>query len=239
MSKLATLLLITVLAASSLIIISSAFAQSITKPSIPEFTAEYVDNSYDIAPTYTTDPYTNNKVIQTYGDHVDNRTVVITIKNEPFTPFTDSDGNTINMFYNVCYKGSFGQYWTRVYGVERMVSNYDIPDNKYGYKIQDYSSQNTVVLINSPPSQGQMDIQVEALQGYTNRTGEGHIIFDVVWYTFYGEESGWSDIQTLTVGYGLEQVILIGAAISAVVIDACLVLVYFIKRKQPKVHALV
>jgi len=239
MSKLATLLLITVLAASSLIIISSAFAQSITKPSIPEFTAEYVDNSYDIAPTYTTDPYTNNKVIQTYGDHVDNRTVVITIKNEPFTPFTDSDGNTINMFYNVCYKGSFGQYWTRVYGVERMVSNYDIPDNKYGYKIQDYGSQNTVVLIKSPPSQGQMDIQVEALQGYTNRTGEGHIIFDVVWYTFYGEESGWSDIQTLTVGYGLEQVILIGAAISAVVIDACLVLVYFIKRKQPKVHALV
>jgi hypothetical protein len=239
MSKLATLLLITVLAASSLIIISSVFAQSITKPSIPEFTAEYVDNSYDIAPTYTTDPYTNNKVIQTYGDHVDNRTVVITIKNEPFTPFTDSDGNTINMFYNVRYKGSFGQYWTRVYGVERMVSNYDIPDNKYGYKIQDYGSQNTVVLIKSPPSQGQMDIQVEALQGYTNRTGEGHIIFDVVWYTFYGEESGWSDIQTLTIGYGLEQVILIGAAIAAVVIGACLVLVYFIKRKQPKVRALV
>ena len=239
MSKRATLLLITVLTFSSLFMVGSVFAQSVTKPSVPEFTAEYVDNSYDIAPTYTTDPYTNNIVIQTYWDHVDNRTVVITIKNEPFTPFTDTNGNTINMFHNVRYKGSFGQDWTRVYGGERMVSNYDIPDNKYGYKIQDYSSQNTVVLINSPPSQGQMDIQVEALQGYTNRTGEGHIIFDVVWYTFYGEESGWSDIQTLTIGYGLEQVILIGAAIATVVIGACLVLVYFIKRKQPKVRALV
>jgi hypothetical protein len=200
MSKLATLLFITVLAVSSLIVVSSVFAQSVTKPSIPEFTAEYVDNSYDIAPTYTTDPYTNNTVIQSYGDHVDNRSVVVTIKNVPFTPFNDTNGNTINMFYNVRYKGSFGQDWTRVYDGQRMVYNYDNPDNKYGYKIQDYGSQNTVVLITSPPSQGQMDIQVEALQGYTNRTGEGHIFFAVVWYAFYGEESGWSDTKTITLG---------------------------------------
>jgi hypothetical protein len=202
MSKLATLLLITVLAVSSLIVVSSAFAQSITKPSIPEFTAEYVDYSYDIAPTYTTDPYTNNTVIQTYGDHVDNRTVVITIKNEPFTPFNDTNGNTINMFFNVRYKGAFGEDWTRVYGVERSVwYNYDSPDNEYGYKIQDYASQNTVVVITSVPSQGQMDIQVEALQGYTNRwVIDSHIFFSIVGYTFYGEESGWSDTKTVTLG---------------------------------------
>jgi len=238
MRKLATLLLITVLAVSSLIMLSSVFAQSITKPSIPEFTAKYVDNSYDIAPTYTTDPYTNNIVIQTPGEHVDDRTVVITIKNEPFTQFTDSNGNTINMFYNVRYKGTFGQYWTRVYGGERRVVSYDNPDDNYGYKIQNYGSQNTVVLI-KPPSQGQMDIQVEALQGYTTRKSEGHIIFNEVWYTFYGEESGWSDTQTLTIRYGLQQVILIGAASATVVIGACLVLVYCIKRKQPKVRTLV
>ena len=67
-SKCATLLLIIVLAVSGLIMVSFAFAQSVTKPSIPEFTAEYVDYSYDIAPTYTTDPYTNNTVVQTYGE---------------------------------------------------------------------------------------------------------------------------------------------------------------------------
>lgn len=201
MNKRATLLLITVLAVSSLIIVSSAFAQSITKPSIPEFTAEYVDYSYDIAPTYTTDPYTNNTVIQTYGDHVDNRTVVITIKNEPFTPFTDSNGNTINMFYNVRYKGTFGQDWTRVYGAERSVwYSYGNPDDNYGYKIQNYASQNTVVAITSP-AQGKMDIQVEALRGYTNRTViQGHIFMSVVGYTFYGEESGWSNTKTITLG---------------------------------------
>jgi hypothetical protein len=201
-SKCATLLLIIVLAVSGLIMVSFAFAQSVTKPSIPEFTAEYVDYSYDIAPTYTTDPYTNNTVVQTYGEHVDNRTVVITIKNEPFTPFTDTNGNTINMFYNVRYKGTFGQDWTRVYGVERTVwYSFSNPDDNYGYKIQDYASQNTVVLITSPAQQGEMDIQVEALQGYTNRTTiQGHIFMSVVGYTFYGEESGWSNTQTITLG---------------------------------------
>lgn len=202
MSKRAILLLITVLAVSSLIVVSSAFAQLITKPSIPEFTAEYVDYSYDIAPTYTTDPYTNNTVIQTPGEHVSNRTIVITIENQPFTPFTDSDGNAINIFYNVRYKGSFGEEWTRVYGVQRMVwYNYDNPDNIYGYRIQDYTSQNTVVVISSPAQKGQMDIQVEALQGYTNQTyHDGHIFFTITGYTFYGEESGWSSTQTITIG---------------------------------------
>jgi hypothetical protein len=202
MSKLAALLFISMLAVSSLITVKTASAQSTPKPSIPEFTAEYVDYSYDIAPTYTTDPYTNNTVIQTYGSHVGNRTVIITIKNEPFTPFTDSNGNTINMFYNVRFKGTFGQDWTEMYGVERTVwYSFDNPDDNYGYKIQNYASQNTVVLISSPPAQGQMDIQVEALQGYTNRTTiQGHIFMAVVGYTFYGEESGWSDTQTINLG---------------------------------------
>jgi hypothetical protein len=56
MSKRATLLFIAILAVPSLLMVESAFGQSITKPSIPEFTAEYVDYSYDIAPTYTIDP---------------------------------------------------------------------------------------------------------------------------------------------------------------------------------------
>jgi hypothetical protein len=201
MSKRATLLLIAIFTASSLIMVENVFAQLMTKPSIPEFTAEYVDNSYDITPTYTIDPYTNNTVIQTYGSHVDNRTVVITIKNEPFTPFNDSDGNTINLFYNVRFKGTFGQDWTEMYGVERTVwYSFDNPDDNYGYKIQNYASQNTVVVITSPAQQGQMDIQVEALQGYTNRTTiQGHIFMAVVGYTFYGEESGWSNTQTITI----------------------------------------
>ena len=185
----------------ALMLISQAKAE-ISKPSVPEFSAEYVDNSYDITPTYTIDPYTNTTVIQTYGRHVDNRTVIITIINEPFTPFNDSYGNTIDMFYNVRYRGSFGQNWTEVYGVERIVVyNFDNPDDYYGYKIQNYVSQNTVVATKSPAKQGQMDIQVEALQGYTGRTQiRGSVVNAVIVYDFHGEESGWSNTETVMIG---------------------------------------
>jgi hypothetical protein len=43
--------------------------------------------------------------------------------------------------------------------------------------------------------------QVEALQGYTNRTTiQSHIFMSVVGYTFYGEKSGWSNTQTIIIG---------------------------------------
>jgi hypothetical protein len=205
MRKSATLLLIAVLVLSSLIMVNSAFAQSIPKPSVPEFTVEYFDNSYDIAPTYTTDPYTNNTVIQTRGDHVDNRTVVVTIKNQPFTPFTDKDGNTINLFYSVRYKGTFGQEWTSMFGERAAWEGVYDPYGTYGFPTQDASSQHTTITYSLPWNivDGKMDIQVEALEGYTNRTidpSRSHINWVVYEYTFYGKESGWSNTTTITLG---------------------------------------
>ena len=97
------------MAVSSLTIVESASAQAITKPSIPEFTVKYVDRSYDTQPTYGYDQYTGKTVITKPSEHVDNRTIEITIKNQPFTPFTDENGNNINLLYNVQYKGSFGR----------------------------------------------------------------------------------------------------------------------------------
>jgi hypothetical protein len=37
-----------------------------SKPSVPEFTVKLVDNSYDVPPTQTTDPYTGTKTIPGY-----------------------------------------------------------------------------------------------------------------------------------------------------------------------------
>jgi hypothetical protein len=48
-----------------------------------------------------------------------------------------------------------------------------------------------------------MDIQVEALEGYTNSTidpSRAHIIWAVYEYTFYGEESRLCSTQTVTLG---------------------------------------
>ena len=266
MSKHATLLLITVLTASSLIMARSALAKSITRPSIPEFTVEYVDNSYDIAPTYTIDPYTNNTVTQTYGEHVDDRTVVITIKNQPFTTFTDSNGNTINMFYNVRYKGTYGQEWTSMFGERAEWAGVYDPYGTYGFPTQDPSSQYTAIIYSLPWNivDGKMDIQVEALKGYTNRTidpSRAHITWAVYEYTFYGKESGWSNTTTITLEEGPsytpnptptpeqqasptpsqepqnteQQEIITAVAITAVAITATLgLLIYIIKRKKKK-----
>jgi len=48
-----------------------------------------------------------------------------------------------------------------------------------------------------------MDIQVQALKGYTNRTADpsrAHIIWTVYIYTFHGQTSGWSNTQTVKLG---------------------------------------
>jgi hypothetical protein len=47
----------------------------------------------------------------------------------------------------------------------------------------------------SLPAGAQVDFQVEAMVGYTSRSGEPP------WFpwTFYGETSGWSSTQTLTI----------------------------------------
>lgn len=194
-------ILIVILVASSLIIVKPSNAQAITKPSIPEFSAKYVDRSYDIPPTYGVDQYTGNTIITKAGEHIDNRTIEITIKNQPFNPFTDTNGNNIDMFYNVRFKGPFGQNWAEMFGVERTVwYSFSNPVDNFGYMIQTYS-QNTIVEITKPPAQGQMDIQVKALEGYTNRTTvQGHIFMAQVAYTFFGEESEWSNTQTVTIG---------------------------------------
>ncbi len=98
------------------IFVSSLFvtvvcAQSIPKPSVPEFTLKYVDSSYDVSQTYGIDPYTGQNRTINAGYHVDNRTLVFTIKNQPFAPYTDSNGNYIDLYYNFRAKGHYGNNW--------------------------------------------------------------------------------------------------------------------------------
>jgi hypothetical protein len=201
-SKGFSLLLVVILAVSSLMMVESASAQSIHKPSVPEFSLKYVDRSYDTQPTYGLDPYTGKNVVTHPSEHIDNRTIEITIKNQPFTQFTDSsNGKTINLFYNVRYKGSFGTQWTLLFGeqVETVGGSY----LQFGYPIQDYSSQYTIIIFHLPNDvrSGQMDIQVQAMEGYTNASVvQSHIFTSLVDYIFYGEQSGWTNTQTITIG---------------------------------------
>jgi len=176
---------------------------SIPQPSVPEFTVEFVDYSYDKPPTYGVDPYTGESVITADGYHVDNRSMTFAVKNQPFTSYEDANGNYITLYYNYRFKGHYEDEWSYY--------PYD-PDNDYStsYSIPRNASQFDYTIITLGLSYGvgdvsaggEIDFQVEALIGYEIRIpvytpwGEGH------YYEFKGESSGWSETLTLTCPYG-------------------------------------
>jgi hypothetical protein len=193
MNKRATLLLITVLAVSSLIVVKSAFAQSIPKPSVPEFTVKLVAHPYDVPTTYTTDPYTGENI--TYpGYHVENRSIESTIKNQPSVW-----GENYTLYYNVRVKGYFEKNWTE------LQSHSAQSDSKY-------------TVLSLPvyyPPKAQVDFQVEAIiiHSYENRVFSDdwlaqHPLAEVMQpglediyeqeFTIVGT-SGWSETQTVTI----------------------------------------
>jgi hypothetical protein len=177
-------LLIMLLLTVSTTLIANPAAALVSKP---EFSLQYVDHSYDIPPTYGKDPYTGDTIITNYGRHVDNRTIEVTIKNQPFTPYKDTDNHTIELCYNVRSKGHF-EDWAGSSGgagARGLVSS---------------ASSYTVISINienwNVRSGGQIDFQVGAVTGYPyyNAGSCGTEYLATI------EESGWSDPQTITIG---------------------------------------
>jgi hypothetical protein len=178
------------------------------QPSIPEFTVKYVDLSYDVPPTYGTDQYTGQPIIIQDGYHVDNRSLQFTIRNQPFTPYTDSIGTQIGLYYNFRVKGAYGTEWnyypfapngvtTRRYGGWFGGNSTESPAD-----LVQSNSEYTTITIQIPdlynvPMKAQLDVQAQALIGYMEPSDymmAGHV------YVFTGESSDWSSTQTITVG---------------------------------------
>lgn len=180
---------------------------SIPKPSIPEFTVEFVDYSYDVPPSYSTstNPYTGeitNKT--TAGYHVDNRTVKFTIKNQPFTSYKDVCGNNIEMYYNFRAKGYYTDEWDSYpfFPNNNSMGNCPIyPASTTGYTVILMSLNSFLggLRLIDVPERGRVDLQVQALTGYTDlRTNGIPGTFHTEYYTFTGEKSDWSQTLTLT-----------------------------------------
>jgi hypothetical protein len=202
MNKRVALLLIAVLAVSSLIAVKPAHAEaSISKPSVPEFTLKLVEHPYDVATTYSTDPYTGENVTHA-GYHVENKSIEVSIKNQPFTPYEiqENENNwSINFFYNIRVKGHFGQDWNEVYhpsdGFPRQSDSEYTVESFSSTEGEDFYATSTSVV--HAPSGGQVDFQVEAMVGYVHR--EISIPVPGTGWVFTGEASGWSNTQTLTI----------------------------------------
>ena len=199
-----------VLSSLTLPIIKPAFAQSIPKPSVPEFSVKYVDNSYDVPPTYGTDQYTGQTVIKQAGYHVDNRSIELTIKNQPFTPSNDSSGHIIGLYYNFRYKGNYTNDWTYYpedsNGQSVLHYNGGLGNDEEMYP-PIYSASNSdykviplgLSLLGPPvgsqaiPNEANVDFQVQAMIGYFAINNYGYVILT-------GKLSDWSNTQTVTIG---------------------------------------
>jgi len=185
-------LLIILISASLTILVACPSDVLAATPSVPEFTVNYVDHSYDVPITHwtTTDPYTGNQITHSSGgEHVDNRTVDVTITNQQFSPYVDSSNNTVQLYYNIRSKGHF----------ENWGSDTDL--GSHGMTgLQASSSTYTVVSFNieywNVAQGGQIDFEVEAVTGFTVYNAQS---CGTQYQTTVGN-SGWSNAQTVTIG---------------------------------------
>jgi len=194
--------LILVVVTSSLIIIQSASAQSIPRPSIPQFTLMFQDNSHIVQPTTvtTTNPYTGKQTVigSSTGEYVANASITVRITNQPFTPYTDANNNTIQLYYNVRWKGQYTDSWEAslfpyVYVIQDSSSDYT--DITLGFTSNTYT-WGDVAQISWHALGNPVDIQVEACTGYVIQTGNPP--FSSLNQTFIeNESSGWSNTQTI------------------------------------------
>ena len=240
-------MLLALLVLSSSVMVGAVFAQSITQPSVPEFSLVYVDNSYDVPTTYTIDDYTGENITHP-GYHVENRIIEVIIKNQPFTSY-ESNGQIIDFYLNVRIKGSYAENWTTIYGPGL---GYLI-QSKSDYTQVSYSlDENEYPFWDNLNEGGAVDFQVEALIGSVHRDAS---TFWAPW-VFEGETSGWSDTQTITVSENLTptpspeltipasssplpseephiwQDVILGVAVTVIVVVVGLgLLVYLFKRK--------
>ena len=191
MSKALALMLFSLLVLSSSAMVGSVFAQSIPKPSVPEFTLKYVTESKEIAPSTTIDPYTGNTITNP-GYVLTYRIIEIAVENQPFSPYTEANGNYINVYYNVSFKGHHGDTW----------SHY--PDGTYMSVFNASDSEYTVIRMSlgSYPSildGSELDFRLEALLGHYNYAQAPDGTKYVTGFSVY-ETSGWSDTQTIRIG---------------------------------------
>jgi hypothetical protein len=184
------LFLVVILVGSSLIIVESASAQSIPTPFVPDFTIVPVGPSFDIPPTYAFN--SNTGLFDTNeGYHIDYSAVKIIIKNQPFTNQSVED----NLYYNVRIKPHNYQdsYWQELFSA-----------GANGYPVQTFSNYTTIPISVEGsqalgaiiPTGATTDIQVEAMIGHIGRNNT--LIPYPYPYVFFGEPSGWSIIQIIT-----------------------------------------
>jgi hypothetical protein len=185
---------------------------STPKPSVPEFTVRAIDKSYDVPTTTTTRTNFDGRKITTTtpGYHVKAGIIEISIKNQPFTPYYDSEGYPIKLYYQFRVRTNYDNVWRYFpYGpdlyFEADNSSYTTMAVGYGWhNWGGYTLKYKYGASTQVSSDGKIDFQVEAFIGHTNTTIVHHSAAPVIRsediiVKYVGQTSGWSETQTITI----------------------------------------
>jgi hypothetical protein len=192
----------------------------IPTPSVPQYTIKFVNSSYEVPTSYSTDPFTGQNITH-LGYYVENSSIVLRITNQPFASFIDNINGgpwNISLFIDIQMKGHFSENWTSPYSADlgyltQSNSEYTTvtfpvvasEDSQSGYDIESYypyaSSFNPT--LTGIASGGQVDFRVQVMIGYVHRvpSSVGNPFFNMPW-VFEGQTSGWSNTQTITLPAG-------------------------------------
>jgi hypothetical protein len=165
------LILIMVILSVSLMLVSAQppLLNQISTPSVPDFAVKFVGIG-SIPLTLDTLPCVN-----------------ITIKNQPFTPYTDRYGNKINLYYRIQWKENTSNFWQQ--------DEIPLTESNSNYTILPLA----LIRSEAPPPKGQVDFQVEAVIGYVTYIQGSVPQGEYIPPSYTGEMSGWSDTQSIIV----------------------------------------
>jgi hypothetical protein len=175
-SKGFSLLFVTILAVSSLMTVENALSQTIPKPSVPEFTLLVNDHSYDVPPSGHVNLNTG-QFEKHEGFYMKNGSIELSIKNQPFTSFSDSNGYQINLYYSIRVKAHGTNNW-HYFPTDNPEEYVHADTSTYTTRVFKYSMNNfeyrsgAFFDYSTFPSNGRVDFQVEAFIGYLNATAE-------------------------------------------------------------------
>ncbi len=191
MSRYLCLCLVVILAISSLSLVKPINAQTIPKPSVPEFNLSLVGPAYVVPTTYHLDQNTG-QIVADVGYTNEYSAVVITIKNQPY------DTTYGSLFYNIRLKNhERNDSW--LYPLDnlfRMFQTYPTQSTD-----SDYTNITLTIQSNSLLVGVQNDIQVEAMLGNIGRHQEYSDTGQYLGapYVFNGQTSDWSNTQTIMI----------------------------------------
>jgi hypothetical protein len=161
---------IVVLIVSGVIVAGIGVSSALQTPSAPEFTVHFVDNSYDVPPKYAVSGYTGQNEIVEAGYHIQNKSIVVTIKNQLFVSYRNENNSLVSLSYCINVKGHFKD-WNQLSGVFSPLSS----EKEYTVTYIGLSSNNgsgSYAKLWDDSSSGldnggQVDIRVQAVIGYS------------------------------------------------------------------------